>query len=88
MMQLKLMSLILRIFYWMKSYENVLIYSISYKTLIGTKPWRYRFDKLDDKKYDAIYDKISYLISQKVISHMLFIIVLQGSKLIHATPYY
>ena len=50
MMQLKLMSLIMRIFYWMKSYENVLVYNISYKTLIGTKPWRYRFDKLDGEK--------------------------------------
>ena len=28
-----------------KSYENVLIYDISYKTLTATKPLRIRFDK-------------------------------------------
>ena len=64
-----------------KSYENILIYNISYKTLIGAKPLRTRFDKVDGfirvydgarysvllgpKKYDAIYNRIRYLISQK-----------------------
>ena len=30
-----------------KSHENILIYEISYKTLIGSKPLRIRFDKID-----------------------------------------
>ena len=28
-----------------KSHENILIYDISYKTLIGSKPLQIRFDK-------------------------------------------
>ena len=30
-----------------KSYENILVYSISYKNLIDSKPLRIRFDKID-----------------------------------------
>ena len=64
-----------------KSHENILIYDISYKTLIGSKPLRIRFDKIDgfiriydgtryltlfgSEKYDAICDRIRYLISLK-----------------------
>ena len=64
-----------------KSYENILIYDISYKTLIGLKPLRIRFDKINGiigiydgtryltlfgiKKYDAVYDRVRYLISLK-----------------------
>ena len=29
-----------------KSHENILIYDMSYKTLIGAKFWRIRFDKI------------------------------------------
>ena len=59
-----------------KSHENILIYDI--KTLIGLKPLRIRFDKINgliriyhgvryltlfgSEKYDAIYDRIGYLI--------------------------
>ena len=58
-----------------------MIYDISYKTLIGSKPLRIRFDKIDgfiriydgtryltlfgSEKYDAICDRIRYLISLK-----------------------
>ena len=58
-----------------------MIYDVSHKTLIGTKPLLSRFDKVDGfirvydgtkylvllgiEKYDAIYNKIRYLISQK-----------------------
>ena len=58
-----------------------MIYDISYKTLIGSKPLRIRFDKIDgfiriydrtryltlfgSEKHNAIYDKIRYLISLK-----------------------
>ena len=58
-----------------------MIYNISNKDSIGPKPLRIRFDKVgriirfydgtsyltlfDSKKYDAIYNKVRYLISQK-----------------------
>ena len=64
-----------------KSHKNILIYDILYKNLIGSKPLRIRFDKIDEiirihdgrrflklfsnKRYDAIYDKIRYLLSIK-----------------------
>ena len=54
-----------------------MIYDISYKTLIGPKPLRNRFDNIDGfiriydgtrylvlpgpEKYDAIYNRIKYL---------------------------
>ena len=60
-----------------KSHENILIYDTSYKTLIGSKLLRVRFNKIDEiiriydgtkylilfgtKKYDAIYDSITFL---------------------------
>ena len=59
-----------------KLHKNILIYNVSYKTLIGSKPLWIRFDKIDGiiriydrtryltrfdtKKYDAIYDRIRY----------------------------
>ena len=59
-----------------KLHKNILIYHVSYKTLIGSKPLWIRFDKIDGiiriydrtryltrfdtKKYDAIYDRIRY----------------------------
>ena len=61
-----------------KSCENILIYDISYKNLIGSKALRIRFNKIDgfvrihdgtryltlfgSEKYDAIYGRIRYLI--------------------------
>ena len=64
-----------------KSYKNILVYNISYKTLIDAKPLRIRFNNLDGfiriydgtrhlvlfgpEKNDAIYNRIGYLISQK-----------------------
>ena len=63
------------------SYENSFVYNFSYKTLIDAKPMRIRFDKIDGfiivydgtrhlvlfrpEKYDAIYNRITYLICQK-----------------------
>ena len=73
-----------------KSNENILIYDILCKGLICAKPLRIRFDKVDGfvrdydgtrylvlfgpEKYDAIYNRIRYFLSQKgsityVISH-------------------
>ena len=64
-----------------KSHENILMYDFSYKTLIGSKPLRIRFDKIDgfiriydgtryltlfsSEIYIAINDRIRYLISLK-----------------------
>ena len=64
-----------------KSHENSLIYDVSYKHLIGTKPLRIMFDKVNGfirdydgtkclvlfapEKYDAIFDRIRYLIGLK-----------------------
>ena len=71
-----------------KSHENILIYEISYKNLIDSKPLRIRFDKIDGfikiyyeskyllllgpEKYDAIYDSIRYLIGLKSGSTYIF----------------
>ena len=70
-----------------------LIYNISYKTLIGSKPLRIRFHKIDgfikvydgttyltlygSQKIDTIYDRIRYLISLKKASHVFFLTVLR-----------
>ena len=64
-----------------KSYENILIYEVSFKNFIGAKPLRIIFDKVNGfvrdydgikylvlfglEKYDAIYDRIIYLIGLK-----------------------
>ena len=67
---------------------NILIYGISYKILIGTKPLRIRLDKVDwlnivydatgylalfgSEKYDFIYNIIRYLIKVKSASTYAF----------------
>ena len=40
-----------------KSHENVLVYNISYKNLIGNKPLHNRFDNIDG--FIRIYDEIT-----------------------------
>ena len=71
-----------------KSHENILIYDNSYETLIGSKSLRTRLDKIDwfirinngtrylvlfgPEKYDTIYNRIRYLISQRRGIHMIF----------------
>ena len=63
-------------------YANILTYNNSYKHLTGSKPLRIRLDKMDgfrivcdgtryliffgSEKYEAIYDRIRYLISLKI----------------------
>ena len=42
-----------------KSHENILIYNISYKNLIGSKPLRIRLNKID--RSIRIYDGTRYL---------------------------
>ena len=43
-----------------KSYENILVYNISYKTLFSSKPLRNRFDKVDE--FTTVYDGNKYLV--------------------------
>ena len=63
------------------SYKNILVYHISYSSLINAKPLCIKFDKVDRfiraydgtiylvlislEKYDAIYNRIRYLVSLK-----------------------
>ena len=43
-----------------RSYENILIYNISYNTLIGAKSFRIRFDKVEE--FIRVYDGTRYLV--------------------------
>ena len=43
-----------------KTYKNILIYDISYKTFMGSIPLHIRFDKIDG--FTKIYDGIRYLV--------------------------
>ena len=81
-----------------KLHENILIYEISYKTLIGSNILCIRFDKIDgfiriydgtryltllgSGKYDVIYNRIRYLISLKSGITYFFLTFLRKSKLI------
>ena len=42
-----------------KSHKNILIFEMSYKNLIGSKPLRIKFDKIDG--FIRIYDGTGYL---------------------------
>ena len=64
-----------------KSFENILLFNISQKTLIDVKPLRIRFDKIDEfirvydgaryltlfgsEKYDFMYKRIKHVIEVK-----------------------
>ena len=41
-----------------KPWENILVYEISYKTLVDTKPLRIRFDKMDE--FIRVYNGTRY----------------------------
>ena len=54
-----------------KSYKNILVYEISYKTLIGAKPLRIRFDNIDG--FIRVYDRTSYRVlfgPEKILCHL------------------
>ena len=53
-----------------KSHKNILIYDSSYKTLIGPKPLRIRYDKIDG--FIRIYDGNRYLVLFGTENMMLF----------------
>ena len=76
-------------------FENILVCNISYKSLIA-KPLGIGFNKIDEfirvydetryfvlfgsETYDSIYNRIRYLISEKVVLHTLFLIIMQKTK--------
>ena len=43
-----------------KLYENILVYNISYKSLIDSKPLRIRFDKID--RFIRVYNGARYIV--------------------------
>ena len=53
-----------------KSHENIFIWDISYKTLIGPKPFCIRFDKING--LITIYDGTRYLILLALKNMILF----------------
>ena len=64
------------------------------KTLFGSKPLSIRVYEgirylvlFGTQKYDPIYDKIRYVISQKVVLHILFLIILQKLRMILSILY-
>ena len=79
-----------------KSHENILIYNISYKTLIDPKPLGIRFDIIDgfiriydgtryltlfgSKKFEAISNKSRYLINLKKASYIFFLPILRNQS--------
>ena len=86
-----------------ESYENNLIFDISYNTLIDAKPFRIMLDDVDgliryydETKYlalfdlendDSFYDRIRYLIRLESGMTYLFLIIKQKSKLIDMIIY-
>ena len=72
-----------------KSYENISIYDVSYKILIGAKPLHIMFDKVDGftrdyngtkylslfgfEKCNVIFNRIRY----SVLFHIMFLIIMQ-----------
>ena len=80
-----------------------MIHEISYKTVEGSIQLGIRFDEIDGiiKTYygirdlvliggvfhNEIFDMIKYLISKKVVSQIVSIIILQDSELIHIILY-
>ena len=54
------------------SYENVLVYDISYKTFTGAKPQRIRFDEIDGFiKIMMELDILYYLVLEDIIQFMV-----------------
>ena len=82
-----------------EKYENILAYDISYKTSMGAKPLRIRYDEIDGfikihsgirslvlfncGWFHKVCDRIKYLISKKNSLQIVLIIILQELELIH-----
>ena len=79
-----------------KSHEKTVIYEISYKNFIGAKPFCIWAEKIDgfikiyngtrdlilsgSEQYDAIYNRIIYLMIEQVVLQIVLFIVLQESE--------
>ena len=86
-----------------KSFENILIYDISYKAFMGVKPLSIRFDEVygvikiyDGTRYLQLFgswfcrridDRMNYLIVKKVIINMVLIIILEEPEFTHIILY-
>ena len=86
-----------------KSFENILIYDISYKAFMGVKPLSIRFDEVygvikiyDGTRYLQLFgswfyrridDRMNYLIVKKVIINMVLIIILEEPEFNHIILY-
>ena len=86
-----------------KLYENILVYNISIKTLVGAKTMCIRFDKIDEfiriydgtkylvlfggQKYDFICNRIQYFIWIKNGITNVILIIVQKTKLIYTIHY-
>ena len=82
-----------------KTYENILVFDISYKPFMGSIPFRIKFDKIDgfiktndEVKYLALFDyvwfdnicyRIKYLTSEKSGTTDNINIILEKSELIY-----
>ena len=82
-----------------KSYKNILVFKISYKTLNGAKSLCTGFNKIDGfirvydrtrylvlfgaEKYDSIYNRIGFFIGVESGTYVFFLIIMQESKLIY-----
>ena len=53
-----------------KSHDNTLLYNVSYKTLIGTKPLLISFDKING--FIRVYDGTRYLVLFRMKKMVLF----------------
>ena len=65
-----------------KTYENILIYEISYKTIMGAKPLHIWFNKIN--QFIKNYDGIRYSV---LFGSVVLIIILQESELVHLILY-
>ena len=84
-------------------YGHILVYEVSYKTFMGAKALRIRFQNVNGfikiydrirylvligpKRYEAIYDRIRYLISGKSGTTCGISHILQESELVLIIPY-
>ena len=53
-----------------KSYENILVYDFSYKTLMGAKLLHIRFDKAD--QFIRVFDRTGYLVLVRLEKHVIY----------------
>ena len=65
-----------------KTYENILIYEISYKTIMGAKPLHIWFNKINE--FIKNYDGIRYSV---LFGSVVLIIIFQESELVHLILY-